>query len=163
MQFVSRYESPIGSITMASDGEALIGVWFDQQKYDRATLSHDYKEDDNLPVFVETRRWFDIYFSGVKPDFTPHLRLSGSPFRQMVGEIMLGIPYGTTTTYGDIAREVARRMGRPSMSAQAVGGAVGHNPISIIVPCHRVMGADGSITGYAGGIDRKQFLLELEL
>lgn len=148
---------------MASDGEALIGVWFDQQKHDRATLGHDFKEDDSMPIFVETRHWFDIYFSGREPDFTPPLRLSGSPFRQMVGEIMLGIPYGTTTTYGEIAREVARRMGRPSMSAQAVGGAVGHNPIGIIVPCHRVMGSDGSITGYAGGIDRKQFLLQLEL
>lgn len=163
MQFISRYESPIGAITMASDGEALIGVWFDNQKYDRATLGRDFKEDNSMPIFVETRRWFDIYFSGREPDFTPPLRLSGSPFRQMVGEIMLGIPYGTTTTYGEIAREVARRMGRPSMSAQAVGGAVGHNPIGIIVPCHRVMGSDGSITGYAGGIDRKQFLLQLEL
>ena len=162
MTFLHAYASPLGAITLASDGDSLTGLWFDGQKYDRSSLKNEQTEYRDLNVFDRAAEWLDIYFSGQKPDFTPPLRLTGSPFRRLVGEIMLGIPYGETVTYGWIARETAKRMGREHMSAQAVGGAVGHNPISLIVPCHRVLGADGSLTGYAGGIERKRWLLLLE-
>ena len=162
MQYISRYLSPLGPITIASDGESLIGLWFDGQKYDRASIGKDCIPGDNLDIIGETRRWLDIYFSGREPDFTPKMKVAGSTFKKMVAEIMLAIPYGKTTTYGDIAQEVARRMGRDQMSAQAVGGAVGHNAISIIIPCHRVLGTDGNLTGYAGGLDRKKYLLKME-
>lgn len=149
-------------MTMASDGEALIGLWFDGQKYDRSTLVRDYVVGDNLPVFEQSKAWLDVYFGGGVPNFVPPLRVAGSPFRKMVADVMLSIPYGEARTYGWIAAEVAQRMGRTSMSAQAVGGAVGHNAISLIIPCHRVLGAKGDLTGYAGGLDRKRWLLELE-
>lgn len=149
-------------MTMASDGEALIGLWFDGQKYDRSTLVGDFVVGAELPVFRQTEAWLDVYFGGGVPDFVPPLRVVGSPFRKMVADVMLSIPYGETRTYGRMAAEVARRMGRTSMSAQAVGGAVGHNAISLIIPCHRVVGFGGSLTGYAGGLDRKRWLLDLE-
>lgn len=149
-------------MTMASDGEALIGLWFDGQKYDRSTLVGDYVVGYELPVFRQTEAWLDVYFGGGVPDFVPPLRVTGSLFRKMVADVMLSIPYGETRTYGRMAAEVARRMGRTSMSAQAVGGAVGHNAISLIIPCHRVVGFGGSLTGYAGGLDRKRWLLDLE-
>lgn len=149
-------------MTMASDGEALIGLWFDGQKYDRSTLVGDFVVGSELPVFEQTEAWLDVYFGGGVPDFVPPLRVVGSPFRKMVADVMLSIPYGETRTYGWMAAEVARRMGRTSMSAQAVGGAVGHNAISLIIPCHRVVGFGGSLTGYAGGLDRKRWLLDLE-
>ena len=113
-------------------------------------------------MFEETKKWLDIYFDGKEPDFTPRLHLQGSPFRMEVWEILLKIPYGKTTTYKEIAERVAAQRGIPSMSAQAVGGAVGHNPVSIIVPCHRILGTDGSLTGYAGGVEKKKSLLSLE-
>ena len=119
-------------------------------------------EEKNLAVFDQTRRWLDLYFSGREPGFTPALNPVGSAFRRAVWEILLKIPYGKTTTYGQIAREIAAARGLAKMSAQAVGGAVGHNEISIIIPCHRVIGAHGNLTGYAGGIDRKIKLLQLE-
>lgn len=161
MTYLSAYSSPLGAITLASDGECLIGLWFDGQQYDRQAVPENavFRE---VPPFAETRRWLDAYFAGQQPDYLPPLRLTGSPFRQMVGEIMLGIPYGTTTTYAAIASEVAHRKNRPSMSAQAVGQAVGHNPIGVIVPCHRVLGSAGQLTGYAGGLDRKFHLLRHE-
>jgi methylated-DNA--[protein]-cysteine S-methyltransferase len=121
-----------------------------------------YFEEKNLAVFDQTRRWLDLYFSGREPGFTPALNPVGSAFRRAVWEILLKIPYGKTTTYGQIARKIAAARGLAKMSAQAVGGAVGHNEISIIIPCHRVVGAHGSLTGYAGGIDRKIKLLQLE-
>ena len=161
MQYITHYSSPIGAITIASNGTSLTGLWFDGQKYFASTLGADYKEKD-LPVFTEAKRWLDIYFSGREPDFTPPLALNGSAFRMAVWQILQSIPYAQTITYGDIARQLAAQQGKTKMSAQAVGGAVGHNPISIIVPCHRVVGADGSLTGYAGGIDKKVQLLELE-
>lgn len=117
---------------------------------------------ETVPVLEETARWLDIYFAGKEPDFTPAIKMEGSYFYQAVGEIMLEIPYGKTTTYGEIAKKVAKRMGKDSMSAQAVGGAVGHNSISVIIPCHRVVGSTGSLTGYAGGIKKKIYLLKLE-
>ena len=161
MQYITHYQSPLGGITISSDGSALTGLWFDGQKYFASTLGADYKEK-NLPVFTEAKRWLDIYFSGKEPDFTPPLSLNGSAFRMAVWQILQSIPYGQTITYGDIAKQLAAQTGKAKMSAQAVGGAVGRNPISIIVPCHRVIGAGGSLTGYAGGIDKKVQLLELE-
>ena len=161
MQYITHYQSPLGGITISSDGTALTGLWFDGQKYFASTLGADYTEKD-LPVFVEAKRWLDIYFSGREPDSTPPLSLNGSAFRMAVWQILQSIPYGKTITYGNIARQLAAQQGKARISAQAVGGAVGHNPISIIVPCHRVVGAGGSLTGYAGGIDKKVQLLELE-
>ena len=161
MHYIYRYDSPVGSMTMASSGAALTGLWFDGQKYFAQILSEPY-EEKLLPVFEDTIKWLDIYFSGEIPDFMPELSVQSTPFRKAVYDILLTIPYGQTMTYGEIAEILAQQTGKKKMSAQAVGGAVGHNPVSIIVPCHRVVGADGSLTGYAGGIDRKKFLLELE-
>ena len=160
-EYICRYQSPLGAITLASNGRAITGLWFDGQKYDRDTLTAGY-EEKALPVFDEAVRWLDCYFRGEVPDFTPLLAPDGSPFRLEVWEILKKIPYGKTMTYGGIAKELARKRGLPRMSAQAVGGAVGHNPISLIIPCHRVVGADGSLTGYSGGIEKKVALLELE-
>lgn len=160
--YLATYQSPLGPLTLCSDGEALTGLWFDGQKYDRATVEPDATEAPDLTIFRQTREWLNIYFRGKQPPFTPPLKLSGSEFQQAVGRILLSIPYGKTMTYGQIASRLALEMGVESMSAQAIGGAVGHNPISIIVPCHRVMGSDGSPTGYAGGLYRKNFLMQME-
>ncbi len=161
MQHIQTYESHLGELTFVSDGIALLGVWYEKQEPLEQLLQSPY-EMCNLPVFDETRRWFDLYFDGRKPDFTPPLCLVGTDFRQQVWNDLLLIPYGETTTYGVLAQQMAYRLGKSKMSAQAIGGAVGHNPISIIVPCHRVVGADGTLTGYAGGIWRKEYLLKLE-
>ena len=161
MDYLQEYRSPLGTITLASDGKALTGLWFEGQRYYGATLAAGSVYGD-VPVFREAARWLDRYFAGSAPDFTPPLHLRGSPFRQAVWEILLTIPRGSVTTYGEIAAHIAAQRGLEHMSAQAVGGAVGHNPVSIIVPCHRVVGADGSLTGYAGGIERKAWLLALE-
>lgn len=159
--YTDRYHSALGDITMATNGESLTGLWFDGQKYFGGTLTKQC-EEKKLPVFEETKRWLDIYFQGKAPDFTPPLSMEGTPFRKAVWEILLSIPYGQTMTYGEIAKRIAKQRSISQMSAQAVGGAVGHNPISIIVPCHRVVGTNGSLTGYAGGIDKKVELLRLE-
>lgn len=161
MIYIQKYTSLLGELTMASDGESITGIWFDDQKYFGSTLPEQY-ESKELPVFEETKRWLDIYFQGREPDFTPPLLLESTAFREAVWDILLTIPYGQTMTYGEIADIIAKQKGVKRMSAQAVGGAVGHNPIGIIVPCHRVIGKDGSLTGYAGGIDKKGRLLELE-
>jgi methylated-DNA-[protein]-cysteine S-methyltransferase len=162
MDYTHHYESPLGGITLASDGEALTGLWFDGQKYYADTLQKEHKEKP-LPIFREAERWLDIYFRGKVPDFTPRLHLrTTSSFRKAVWDILLTIPYGQTMTYGEIANRIAKQKGIARMSAQAVGGAVGHNPIALIVPCHRVVGTNGSLTGYAGGIDKKRKLLKLE-
>lgn len=161
MEYTCHYASPMGPITLAGDGAALTGLWFDGQKHFAETLSPEH-EEKRLPVFADTVRWLDLYFSGETPDFTPALRMKASPFRKAVWEILLTIPYGHTMTYGEIAVRIAAQAGIPRMSAQAVGGAVGHNAISLIIPCHRVVGVHGSLTGYAGGIDRKLALLRLE-
>ena len=146
---------------MAGSGQALAGLWLDGQKYFADALLFG-KEEKELPVFAQTKKWLDIYFTGKAPDFTPTLSMEGiSPFRRRVWEIMLTIPFGQTMTYGNIAKLIEEETGK-RVSAQAVGGAVGHNCISIIIPCHRVTGTNGSLTGYAGGIDRKVRLLELE-
>ena len=156
-----HYESPLGGILLAADEMGLTGLWFDGEKYlaDQLPAVHRVQE---TPVLTAAKRWLDIYFSGKEPDFTPPLHPIGSAFRQSVWEILLQIPYGKTTTYGEIARQLSEKMGLSRMSAQAVGGAVGHNKIAIIIPCHRVVGTNGSLTGYAGGIDKKGKLLELE-
>ena len=161
MQYTHSYESPLGRMLLASDGAALTGLWFVGQKYYAAALDKQL-EEKTLPVFEQTKSWLDIYFSGKKPDFTPPLEPVGSEFRREVWELLLSIPYGRTVTYAELAAAIAERRSLSHMSAQAVGGAVGHNPISIIIPCHRVVGSGGSLTGYAGGIDRKIRLLSLE-
>ncbi|MDO4837284.1 MAG: methylated-DNA--[protein]-cysteine S-methyltransferase [Clostridia bacterium] len=159
--FTASYESPLGLITMICNEHALLGLWFSGQTHFMEGFTGTCRTADT-PIFSETKRWLDGYFSGSVPDFTPPLQVTGSPFRRMVCDIMSAIPYGQTMTYGAIAVEVSRRMSSSPMSAQAVGGAVGHNPISLIIPCHRVMGAGGNLTGYAGGIERKIALLKLE-
>jgi len=159
------YRSVLGDIVMASDvsGEYLVGLWFVGQKYYPDTRQYEIVKEDK-PVFKMTREWLDQYFLGKNPKFDNiKLRPEGTDFRKAVWEILLDIPYGETTSYGQIANLVADKMGKKSMSAQAVGGAIGHNPISIIIPCHRVVGRNGELTGYAGGIDKKASLLELEL
>ena len=161
MNYISHYNSPLGNITLASNDNALIGLWFDGQKNFGSTLGDDYEEKP-LPVFDRTAAWLDIYFDGRIPDFTPDIALNGTDFRREVWDILMTIPYGQTMTYGEIAGKIAHKRGVPSISAQAVGGAVGRNPISIIVPCHRVIGASGSLTGYARGIERKAALLKIE-
>ena len=161
MQYINKYRSPLGEITMAADGDKLTGLWFDGQKYFADTLPKEHEEKD-LPVFKQTGECLDCYFRGGNPDFTPLVLLNGSSFRMEVWEILKNIPRGQVMTYGEIAKMLAERRGLEKMSAQAVGGAVGHNPISIIVPCHRVVGSDGSLTGYAGGIEKKLALLSLE-
>lgn len=161
MVFTSQYRSPLGKILLACDGIAILGLWFEGQRYAEKLLP-EQAEPGEQPLFKEAKRWLDIYFSGREPDFLPPLRYGGTTFRKQVWDILRTIPYGKTMTYGEIAAEVARQQSVSTMSAQAVGGAVGHNPISIMIPCHRVVGTNGSLTGYAGGIARKVRLLELE-
>ena len=161
MVYLHRTESPLGGITLAGDGETLCGLWFDGQKYFGAHLPADCAEQ-MLPVFAETERWLADYYSGKNPDFTPPLAPRGTAFQKSVWDVLLTIPCGQTRSYGEIAAQLAQTRGLPHLSAQAVGGAVGRNPVSIIVPCHRVIGADGSLTGYAGGVERKRYLLQLE-
>ncbi len=162
MDYTYHYISPLGGITLSSDGEALTGLWFDRQKYFAQTLDKENMASELL-IFTQTVKWLDIYFSGNAPGFTPPINLRTTDFRKAVCEIMLTIPYGQTMTYGEIADVIAKQKNLTKMSAQAVGGAVGHNPISIIIPCHRVIGANGGMTGYAGGIDKKIKLLKLEM
>ena len=161
MIYTYHYTSPLGIITLASNGESLTGLWFDGQKYFPHKLISESAEAE-LPIFKQTVKWLDMYFSGRIPDFIPPISLNTTPFRKAVYDILLTIPYGQTMTYGEIANIIAKQKGIERMSAQAVGGAVGHNPISIIIPCHRVVGADGSLTGYASGLDKKIELLKLE-
>ncbi|EFF67192.1 6-O-methylguanine DNA methyltransferase, DNA binding domain protein [Selenomonas noxia ATCC 43541] len=160
MLYTSHYASPLGGMTLVSDGTALVGLYFDGQKYAAEGLDAT-RTQKNLLIFEEARRWLDVYFSGRKPDFTPPTAPAGTAFQQSVWEILRTIPYGQTVTYGAIARRIEQNTGC-RMSAQAVGGAVGRNPISILIPCHRVVGTNGSLTGYAGGIDKKERLLRWE-
>lgn len=159
MEYVSKYDSPLGVITLASDGENITGLWIENQKYYAMTLSK-YSEKE-IDVFREAKKWLDLYFSGNEPKMKLPLKPSGSNFRKDVWKILEEIPYGKVITYGEIAKKLSVKY-QKNMSAQAVGGAVGHNPISIIIPCHRVVGTNGSLTGYAGGIDKKIQLLQLE-
>lgn len=161
MMYTMHYDSPLGGILLAADEHGLSGLWFDGQKYFTRTLSADHCEQET-PALACAKRWLDLYFIGQEPDFSPPLHPIGSPFQKEVWELLLQIPYGQTTTYGALAKQLAAKRGLSRMSAQAVGGAVGHNEISIIIPCHRVVGTNGSLTGYAGGIDKKVKLLMLE-
>ena len=161
MQYISDYESPLGKILLAADETGLAGVWFEGQKYFGRCLEAE-REEREIPVLIQTKRWLDCYFSGKKPEILIPFHFTGTAFQKEVWEILCTIPYGQTMTYGEIAQLLAKRRGIDHMSAQAVGGAVGHNEISILVPCHRVVGTGGSLTGYAGGIDRKVQLLTLE-
>lgn len=161
MQYISHYESPIGRIVISSNQNALTGLWFEGQKHFATDPGAEY-EERLTPVNKETEVWLDIYFNGKKPDFTPPVSLMGTDFQMTVWSILCSIPYGKTMTYGGIARIAALKTGREKMSAQAAGGAIGRNPVSIIVPCHRVIACDGSLTGYAGGLEKKGFLLKLE-
>lgn len=161
MVYKHLYISQLGSITLASDGKSLTGLWFDGQKHFPHNLVSESTKAE-LPIFTQTIKWLDTYFGGAVPDFTPQISLQTTPFRKAVYEILLKIPYGHIMTYGEIANIIAEQKGIKRMSAQAVGGAVGHNSISIIIPCHRVVGTDSSLTGYAGGLDKKIELLKLE-
>lgn len=161
MTYIQHYDAPLGRILLAADEVGLTGLWFDGAKYFADGLPTEHTERET-PVLSEARRWLDLYFAGREPGFLPPLHPAGSAFQQAVWALLLQIPYGQTVTYGELARQLAVKQGRPRMSAQAVGGAVGHNKISIIIPCHRVVGTGGSLTGYAGGIDRKVKLLALE-
>lgn len=163
MHYLTHYTSPLGRIMLASDGKNLVGLWNEGQKYFAASIKGDIVDKPDLPVFKLVTQWLDIYFASKNPPISElPLAPAGSEFRKAVWRILLEIPYGKCVTYGEIAKKLAARMKKESMSSQAVGGAVGHNPISIIIPCHRVVGANGSFTGYAGGIDKKIKLLELE-
>ena len=161
MTFIQHYRSPLGGILLAADEVGLTGLWFDGEKYFANNLPARHTVGET-PTLAETKRWLDIYFTGREPGFLPPLHPIGSAFRQSVWELLLRIPYGQTTTYGEIAQELAAKRGLARISAQAVGGAVGHNEISILIPCHRVVGMSGSLTGYASGISKKATLLELE-
>lgn len=161
MQYTSSYPSPLGRLFLAAEEDGLTGAWFDGQKYFASSLNEETEEKE-IPLFKDVKKWLSIYFSGKEPGFTLPLHLTGSDFQKEVWEILRSIPYGKTMTYGEIAKQIAARKRISRMSAQAVGGAVGHNKISVIVPCHRVVGANGNLTGYAGGIDKKIKLLALE-
>ena len=161
MQYTSRYRSPIGDILLAADEIGLTGLWFEGQKYFALHLDKEHEEKE-LPLFEKVKQWLEIYFSGREPDFSVPLHFTGTDFQNEVWGILCTIPYGQTVTYAELAKQIAAKKGLPRMSAQAVGGAVGHNEISILVPCHRVVGTNGSLTGYAGGIDKKIALLRLE-
>ncbi len=161
MQYIHSYRSPMGDILLAADDAGLTGLWFEGQKYFARTLDKEHEKRE-IPLFEKTKQWLDIYFSGKEPDFTVPLHVMGTAFQKQVWEILRSIPYGQTMTYGEIARKMAAQRGEMRMSAQAVGGAVSHNEVSILIPCHRVVGTNGSLTGYAGGIDKKIQLLRLE-
>ena len=160
MDYLDKFISPVGLITIASDGEALIGLWIDGQKYFEATLGATEERSD-LPVFLETHAWLERYFQREDPGSLPPVNPRGTAFRQRVWKKLADIPYGQLTTYGGLCKLIEADTGART-SARAVGGAVGHNPISIILPCHRVIGSSGSLTGYAGGLEKKIALLKLE-
>lgn len=163
MIYTSNYKSPIGNLLIASKENKLVGLWIENQKYYLSNFKDKIIETENLEILVKTKKWLDRYFKGEKPDISElEINPIGSEFRKSVWEILKNIPYGEVITYNDIAKELAKQKGIKKMSAQAVGGAVGHNPISIIIPCHRVVGSNGSLTGYAGGIKKKIYLLEHE-
>ena len=161
MEYTYHYDSPLGGITLTSNGNELTGLSFDRQPYSADTLPKEYRET-RLPVFDETVKWLDLYFGGKEPGFTPALKTESTPFRTAVWKILLTVPYGKTVSYKEIAERIAKQKGMTAMSAQAVGGAVGHNPIAIIIPCHRVIGSNGALIGYGAGTDTKSRLLELE-
>lgn len=163
MIYTSNYKSPIGNLLLASKDDKLVGVWMENQKYYLSNFNEEIEQSNNLEVLVNTKKWLNRYFRGEKPNIDElEIELIGTEFRKSVWQILKTIPYGKVITYNDIAKELARQKGIKRMSAQAVGGAVAHNPISIIIPCHRVIGTNGSLIGYAGGIKKKEYLLKHE-
>ncbi|NLZ45380.1 MAG: methylated-DNA--[protein]-cysteine S-methyltransferase [Clostridiales bacterium] len=163
MYYLSTYLSPIGMLTMACDSDNLVGLWIEGQKYFGNTIPKESEIKNDTKVFITTKKWLDRYFSGEKPNISElPLAPIGSEFRQSVWSILCELPYGKVITYGEIAKKIALKTNKKIMSSQAVGGAIGHNPISIIIPCHRVVGSNGRLTGFSGGIDKKIKLLELE-
>ncbi|MDR2785544.1 MAG: methylated-DNA--[protein]-cysteine S-methyltransferase [Treponema sp.] len=161
MEYIHSIKSPVGILTVSSDGNNVRGLWIEGQKYFAGTLGEDVLEQ-NLPIFGSVQKWLDVYFSGKEPDFMPPLMPKGSSFQTSIWDILRKIPYGQTTTYGEIAKLFGLENKGSHTSARAVGNAVGHNPISILIPCHRVIGKNGDLTGYAGGIGTKLKLLQLE-
>ena len=161
--FISHYKSPVGKITIASDGKNLIGLWMEGQTHFETKHKERFVQNDELKIFDIIKNWLDRYFAGSNPSINNlPIKLVGTDFEVAVWKLLCKIPYGTTTTYGDIAKQMAKYLGKEKMSAQAVGGAVGRNPISIIVPCHRVIGSNGKLVGYVGGLNLKQKLLNIE-
>lgn len=161
MHYTSLYQSPVGEILLAADDIGIVGIWFKNEKYYAHCLDKENKPKET-PVIIESKRWLDIYFQGKEPYFVPPVHMTGTPFQIEVWNILREIPYGTTTTYKEIAEKIAKKRGLERMSAQAVGTAVGKNNVNLIVPCHRVVGTNNSLAGYAGGIDKKITLLKLE-
>lgn len=161
MKYFSEYYAPLSKILLISDGESLTGLYFCKQKYLPDNLKYA-KANKNLEIFKQTKHWLDLYFSGISPNFTPALKFIDTEFRMQIWNFLLTIPFGQTITYGKIAKVMAEKRGIKKMSAQAIGGAVAHNPIAIIVPCHRVLGTRNKLTGYAGGLDKKKWLLKNE-
>jgi len=163
-RFIEVIPSPIGDVTLGSDGKHLTGLWLDTQKYFMANVvdAANLEEKNDLPIFQETRKWLEVYFQGKDPGVIPAVKPQGSEFREKIWHYLTEIPYGKLATYGELAQRIAAERGMAKMSSRAVGGAVGHNPISIIIPCHRVVGSNGNLTGYGGGIERKIQLLKLE-
>ena len=161
MQYTCHYLSPLGQLLLAADDEGLIGIWFEGQKYYAKVVTNDCTEQE-IPILRDTKRWLDQYFAGQAPTLEIPIHFIGTEFQKEVWKNLKDIPYGHTTTYKEIAEMIAKKRGIPRMSAQAVGNAVGRNPIAVLVPCHRVLGSEGQLTGYAGGIEKKKALLELE-
>ena len=161
LEYTCTYKSELGNILLAADEIGLTGLWFEGQKYFANTLPEEHISQET-PILTDAKKWLDIYFSGVEPDFQIPIHLEGTDFQMCVWEMLCTIPYGETTTYGAIAKQIAHDRGISKMSSQAVGNAIGRNPVSVIVPCHRVIGAKGNLTGYAGGIERKAELLKIE-
>jgi methylated-DNA-[protein]-cysteine S-methyltransferase len=161
MKYRCKWNSPLGPLVLESDGKSLTGLWFSGQKH-FVPASPGAAEKPDLPVFEKTRLWLNAYFSGEKPGPVPPASPEGSEFQKIVWKALRKIPYGKTVTYGDIAKQLEEAVPGKTVSPRAVGGAVGRNPVSIIIPCHRVTGKNGSLTGYAGGLDRKKRLLDLE-
>jgi methylated-DNA-[protein]-cysteine S-methyltransferase len=161
MQYTTTYLSPVGEILIVADETGLVGLWFDGEKYYAGNLKEKHEQRET-GLLLDTKCWLDVYFSGKEPDFMPPMHVVGTDFQKEVWSILQTIPYGKTMTYGEIAREIAKKRGIKRMSAQAVGNAVGRNPLSLLIPCHRVIGWNGNLTGYAGGIDKKIAFLKLE-
>ena len=161
MEYIYNIDSPLGVLTVSSDGVNITGLWIERSRYFGSTIKPG-AEIKSLPVFKQAEKWLDIYFSGSEPNIKLPLAPVGTQFRQKVWQLLMNIPYGTVTTYGAIAKQISEGKKDYRMAAQAIGGAVGHNPISIIIPCHRVVGSNGSLTGYGGGINKKVQLLQLE-
>ena len=163
MIYKTYYNSPVGKLLIASKDGKLIGLWIEGQKYYLGKIKDELIENDKEEILVKTKKWLNKYFLGENPKISDlDISLNGTSFEKVVWELLKKIPYGEVTTYKELSKKVAKKLGKEKMSAQAVGGAIGHNPISIIIPCHRVVGKDGSLTGYAGGIDKKVKLLKQE-